>query len=122
MQFCRINALSRDRIRPFQKGSEGTLLGEGVGMLVLKRRADAERDGDRIYAVVRGIGTASDGRAKGLLAPRLEGELLALRRAYQTSGIDPMSIDLIEAHGPGTRVGAKTAIDCLRPIQRKSVG
>src|SRR3546814_2895901 len=85
MQFCRINALSRDRIRPFQKGSEGTLLGEGVGMLVLKRRADAERDGDRIYAVVRGIGTASDGRAKGLLAPRLEGELLAMRRAYQRS-------------------------------------
>src|SRR3546814_12093707 len=65
-----------------------SLLGEGVGMLVLKRRADAERDGDRIYAVVRGIGTASDGRAKGLLAPRLEGELLAMRRAYQSSGID----------------------------------
>src|SRR3546814_14690084 len=94
MQFCRINALSRDRIRPFQKGSEGTLLGEGVGMLVLKRRADAERDGDRIYAVVRGIGTASDGRAKGLLAPRLEGELLAMRRAYKSSGIDPMSIEI----------------------------
>ena len=116
MQFCRINALSRDRIRPFQKGSEGTLLGEGVGMLVLKRRADAERDGDRIYAVVRGIGTASDGRAKGLLAPRLEGELLAMRRAYQSSGIDPMSIDLIEAHGTGTSVGDKTEIDSLRAI------
>src|SRR3546814_15021013 len=85
-------------------------------MLVLKRRADAERDGDRIYAVVRGIGTASDGRAKGLLAPRLEGELLAMRRAYQSSGIDPMSIDLIEAHGTGTSVGDKTEIDSLRAI------
>ncbi|NGY05277.1 type I polyketide synthase [Solimonas terrae] len=116
MQFCRINALSRDRIRPFQKGSEGTLLGEGVGMLVLKRRADAERDGDRIYAVVRGIGTASDGRAKGLLAPRLEGEILAVRRAYQSSGIDPMSIDLIEAHGTGTSVGDKTEIESLRAV------
>lgn len=116
MQFCRINALSRDRIRPFQKGSEGTLLGEGVGMLVLKRRDDAERDGDRIYAVVRGIGTASDGRAKGLLAPRLEGEILAVRRAYQSSGIDPMSIDLIEAHGTGTSVGDKTEIDALRAV------
>lgn len=116
MQFCRINALSRDRIRPFQKGSEGTLLGEGVGMLVLKRRADAERDGDRIYAVVRGIGTASDGRAKGLLAPRLEGEVLAVRRAYQSSGIDPMSIDLIEAHGTGTSVGDKTEIEALRAV------
>src|SRR3546814_4533277 len=90
MQFCRINALSRDRIRPFQKGSEGTLLGEGVGMLVLKRRADAERDGDRIYAVVRGIGTASDGRAKGLLAPRLEGELLAMRSEEHTSELQSL--------------------------------
>src|SRR3546814_17967237 len=81
MQFCRINALSRDRIRPFQKGSEGTLLGEGVGMLVLKRRADAARDGDSIYAVVRGIGTESDGRAQGLPAPPPRGKLPDSRRA-----------------------------------------
>ena len=115
-QFCRINALSRDRIRPFQQGSDGTLLGEGVGMLVLKRRDDAERDGDRIYAVIQGIGTASDGRAKGLLAPRLEGEILAVRRAYQSSGIDPMTIDLIEAHGTGTAVGDKTEIESLTAV------
>ncbi len=116
IQFCRIGALSRDRIRPFQKDSDGTLLGEGIGMMVLKRRADAERDGDKIYAVIRGIGTASDGRAKGLLAPRLEGEILAMRRAYQSSGIDPMTIDLIEAHGTGTAVGDKTEIESLTSI------
>ncbi|HSW15281.1 MAG TPA: acyltransferase domain-containing protein, partial [Solimonas sp.] len=116
MQFCRIGALSRDRIRPFQKGSDGTLLGEGVGVLVLKRREDAERDGDRIYAVVQGIGTASDGRAKGLLAPRLEGEILAVQRAYRSSGLDPMSIDLIEAHGTGTAVGDKTEIESLTHV------
>lgn len=116
VQFCRINALSRDKIRPFQKGSEGTLLGEGVGMLVLKRRADAERDGDRIYALIRGVGTASDGRAKGLLAPRLEGEVLAMRRAYETSGIDPASVDLIEAHGTGTSIGDRTEIDSLNAV------
>ncbi|MES2684106.1 MAG: beta-ketoacyl synthase N-terminal-like domain-containing protein [Pseudomonadota bacterium] len=116
IQFCRINALSRDKIRPFQKGSEGTLLGEGVGLMVLKRRADAERDGDRIYAVIRGIGTASDGKAKGLLAPRLEGEVLAVRRAYETSGIDPDTIDLIEAHGTGTSIGDRTEIESLNTV------
>jgi len=116
MQFCRINALSRDRIRPFQKGADGTLLGEGVGVMVLKRREDAERDGDRIYAVIQGIGTASDGRAKGLLAPRLEGEILAIQRAYRSSGIDPMSVDLIEAHGTGTAVGDKTEIESLTSV------
>ncbi len=116
IQFCLINALSRDKIRPFQKGSVGTLLGEGVGMLVLKRLADAERDGDRIYAVIKGIGTASDGKAKGLLAPRLDGEVLALRRAYQSSGIDPTTVGLIEAHGTGTDAGDHVEIEALNTI------
>ncbi len=116
IQFCRINALSRDKIRPFQKGSEGTLLGEGVGLMVLKRRADAEADGDRIYAVIRGIGTASDGKAKGLLAPRLEGEVMAVRRAYESSGIDPDTVDLIEAHGTGTSIGDRTEIESLNTV------
>ncbi|MDR3417971.1 MAG: beta-ketoacyl synthase N-terminal-like domain-containing protein [Nevskia sp.] len=114
IQFCQIQALSHDRIRPFQRGADGTLLGEGVGMLVLKRLADAERDGDRIYAVIKGIGTSSDGKAKGLLAPRLEGQVLALRRAYAGSGIDPLSVDLIEAHGTGTAVGDRTEMDALQ--------
>ncbi|MES0872718.1 beta-ketoacyl synthase N-terminal-like domain-containing protein [Sinimarinibacterium thermocellulolyticum] len=116
IQFCQIQALSRDRLRPFQKGADGTLLGEGSGMLVLKRLADAEAAGDRIYAVIKGIGTASDGKAKGLLAPRLEGEVLALRRAYESSGIDPLTVDLIEAHGTGTVVGDKTEIEALTEV------
>ncbi|MGQ0529718.1 MAG: beta-ketoacyl synthase N-terminal-like domain-containing protein [Panacagrimonas sp.] len=116
IQFCQINALSRDRLRPFQKGSEGTLLGEGCGMLVLKRLADAERDGDKIYAVIKGIGVSSDGKAKGLLAPRLEGEILAMQRAYESSGIDPQTVDLVEAHGTGTSVGDKTEVESLNAI------
>jgi acyl transferase domain-containing protein/phosphopantetheinyl transferase len=116
MQFCQLNALSRGQLRPFQKGADGTLLGEGVGVLVLKRLADAERDGDRIYAVIKGIGTASDGKAKGLLTPRLEGEVLALRRAYESCGIDPATIGLIEAHGTGTKVGDKTEIESLTQL------
>ena len=116
IQFCQIQALSHGKLRPFQKGANGTLLGEGVGVMVLKRLDDAERDGDRIYAVIKGIGIASDGKAKGLLTPRLEGEVLALKRAYESSGIDPASIGLIEAHGTGTAVGDRTEIQSLSTL------
>ena len=116
MIFCQINALSRGKIRPFSTEAGGTLLGEGAGMLVLKRLADAEADGDRIYAVVKGLGTASDGRAKGLLAPRFEGEVLALKRAYEASGVDPRSVGLLEAHGTGIPLGDQTEIASLAEV------
>jgi acyl transferase domain-containing protein/phosphopantetheinyl transferase len=116
VQFSQIRALAEGQLRPFQKGHSGTLLGEGLGMLVLKRRADAERDGDRIYALIQGIGTSSDGRAKGLLTPRPEGQVLAVRRAYESSGVDPDTVDLIEAHGTGTDVGDRTEIQTLQAI------
>lgn len=116
VQFSQIRALAHGQLRPFEKGHSGTLLGEGVGMLVLKRLADAERDGDRIYSVIQGIGVASDGRAKGLLTPRLEGQVLALRRAYEHCDIDPMSIDLIEAHGTGTDIGDRTEVQTLQSV------
>src|SRR5947199_219374 len=77
-------------------------------MLLLKRLADAERDGDRIYAVIQGIGGSSDGRAKGLTAPRPEGQMLALKRAYAKAGISPTTVGLFEAHGTGTVVGDRT--------------
>lgn len=122
MQFCQIGALSHGQLRPFQKGADGTLLGEGVGVLVLKKLSLAEADGDRIYAVIKGIGSASDGKAKGLLTPRLEGEVLALKRAYESSGIDPATIGLVEAHGTGTRVGDKTEIESLTSLFGPRVG
>ena len=79
--FCQLGALSRrEQIRPFDKMADGTILGEGLGMIVLKRREDAERDSDRIYAVIKGVGVASDGRALHVMAPRIEGDELALRR------------------------------------------
>ncbi|TJY56719.1 acyltransferase domain-containing protein [Sinimarinibacterium sp. CAU 1509] len=113
MIFSQINALARDQIRPFQKGANGTLLGEGCGVLVLKRLEDAERDGDRIYAVIKGIGVASDGKAKGLFAPRQEGQVVALRRAYESCGIDPATIGLIEAHATGIALGDRTEVRSL---------
>jgi len=115
--FCMLGAISRrQQIRPFDRDADGTLLGEGVGLLVLKRRRDAERDGDRIYALVKGVGTSSDGRALGLLAPRLEGEELALRRAYASAGLEPRTVGLVEAHGTGTAVGDTTEIRALSRV------
>ena len=117
MIFCQLGALSRTgQIRPFDARADGTLLGEGAGFVVLKRRADAERDGDRAYAVVRAVGTASDGRGMGLLSPRVEGEELALRRAYELSGIEPATIGLLEAHGTATAVGDATELQALARV------
>jgi acyl transferase domain-containing protein/phosphopantetheinyl transferase len=115
--FSQLKALSKKgMIRPFDSDADGTLLAEGVGMVVLKRLEDAERDGDRIYAVIRGIGTASDGRALGLLAPRFEGEELALRRAYEAAGVDPRTVGMIEAHGTATTVGDAVEVQALTAV------
>jgi acyl transferase domain-containing protein len=117
MLFCAIQAMSRhSELRPFDKKADGTMLGEGVGVLVLRRTRDAERDGSRIYAVIRGVGTASDGRGKGLLAPRLEGQELAIRRAYEQDGVDPRTVELVEAHGTGIPLGDATEIAALTRV------
>lgn len=115
MVFCGLAALSRDKIRPFDATSSGTLLGEGVGMVVLKKLRDAQRDGDRIYAVIKGVGSSSDGKALGLLAPRLEGEVLALQRAYGDT-IAPETIGLVEAHGTGIPLGDRTEVQSLTAV------
>ncbi len=117
MIFSQLGALSRSsHLRPFDKDADGTMLGEGIGMMVLKRLKDAVRDGHRIYAVVKGVGSSSDGRGKGLLAPRLEGEELALRRAYEASGVEPSSIGLIEAHGTAIPLGDATELQALMNV------
>jgi phosphopantetheine--protein transferase-like protein len=122
MIFCLLDALSHTIIRPFDKAADGTQLGEGLGILVLKRLRDAEADCDRIYAVIKGVGTSSDGKALGLLAPRLEGEILALKRAYQGADIDPATIGLIEAHGTGIPLGDQTEIQALSSLFGKRKG
>ena len=115
--FSFLGALSgRGRVRPFEEGSDGTLLGEGLGAVVLKRQRDALEDGDRIYALVREVGQASDGKGHGLLAPSVDGETLAIRRAYSASGIDPKSVTLIEAHGTGIPLGDQTEVSALRQV------
>ena len=109
--FSGVRALSKNgRCRAFDSQADGIVLGEGIGVVVLKRLADAERDGDRIYGVIRAIAGSSDGRHLGLTAPRTEGQMRALHRAYDRGGVGPESIGLMEAHGTGTVVGDRTEL------------
>ena len=115
--FSKTPAFSKgDRLRAFSADSDGMLAGEGIGMLVLKRLEDAQRDQDRIYAVIRGVGTSSDGHFKSIYAPRAGGQAKALRRAYAASGYSPASVELIEAHGTGTNAGDPAEFEGLREV------
>ncbi|MCS6864889.1 MAG: beta-ketoacyl synthase N-terminal-like domain-containing protein [Gemmataceae bacterium] len=117
--FSKTHALSpRGRCRPFDAEADGIALAEGVGVAILKRLADAERDGDRIYAVIKGVGASSDGRDKGLTAPRAEGQLRALHRAYAQARISPARVGLVEAHGTGTVVGDQTEARAIGQLFR----
>lgn len=115
--FDAMQALSLSSvIQPFDEDCDGTIPGEGVGVLVLKRLSDVEPDFDRVYALIKGVGSSSDGRAKGVTAPRVEGEELALRRAYEMAEVAPQSVGLIEAHGTGTPVGDAAEVQALRNV------
>jgi acyl transferase domain-containing protein len=106
VSFSAAQALSRTgRCRSFDADADGMTLAEGAGCLVLKRLADAERDGDRVYAVIRGVAGSSDGRHLGLTAPRQEGQVKAVRRTYAEAGMSPSEVGLVEAHGTGTPTG-----------------
>jgi malonyl CoA-acyl carrier protein transacylase len=114
IQFSKIGALSPDGSRPFDAGANGFVMGEGCAMFLLKRLADAERDGDKVYAVIRGIGASSDGKGKGITAPNPAGQVKAVQRAYEDAGVDPATIGLIEAHGTSTPVGDPVELESVR--------
>lgn len=115
--FSSVHALSpTGRSRAFDGSADGIALGEGVACVVLKRLADAERDGDRIYGVIKGLGSSSDGRSLGLTAPRPEGQRSALERAYRNAGVSPAEVGLVEAHGTGTVVGDRTELAILSEV------
>ncbi|MEV7098338.1 beta-ketoacyl synthase N-terminal-like domain-containing protein [Amycolatopsis sp. NPDC051045] len=102
--------------RPFSADSDGMVLGEGIVLFALKRLVDAERDGDAVYAVIRGVGTSSDGRGTAVYTPLPEGQVRALRRAYQAAGYPPGTVELVEAHGTGTRAGDAAETAALRQV------
>ncbi len=114
LAFSSVHALSpTGQCRTFDASADGIALGEGVATIVLKRLADAERDGDRIYAVIKGVGGASDGKSLGLTAPRAQGQQRTLERAYRRAGVSPRDVGLVEAHGTGTVVGDRTELETL---------
>jgi polyketide synthase 13 len=101
------------RIKSFSADADGYARSEGGGMLVLKRLADARRDGDEILAVIAGSAINHDGRSNGMLAPNPDAQADVLRRAYHDAGINPRTVDYIEAHGTGTILGDPIEADAL---------
>ena len=119
MCFSKTPALSPSGdAKPFDASADGTALGEGLGMLVMKRLEDAVKDGDRIYSVLKGVGSSSDGKGKAIYAPSSEGQARALRNAYKVTGIEPSTVELAEAHGTGTTVGDGVELDALTEVYR----
>lgn len=116
MGFAQLRALSLSgRCAPFDASADGLLVGEGAALFVLKRLRDALRDGDVIHAVIRGIGLSND-RAGNLLAPAREGQVRAMRRAYEQAQCSPHQVDYIECHATGTPVGDAVEWSSLREL------
>ncbi|MFF5703269.1 aminotransferase class I/II-fold pyridoxal phosphate-dependent enzyme [Streptomyces sp. NPDC012794] len=116
--LCRIGAISRSgRCLPFGAKADGFVLGEGAGVLVLRPLSDALAAGDRVYAVIRGVGTANDGTVQGGMHPQAAGQLRALRRAYRDADLTPDAVGYLEAHGTGTTVGDPVELAVLRELR-----
>ena len=121
MSFSKTPAFSKSgKITPFADDADGMLIGEGLGMLVLKRLEDAERDGDNVYAVIKGIGTSSDGRFKSVYAPRPSGQAMAMERTYEDAGYGADTVGLIEAHGTGTGAGDAAELTSMNMVFGKN--
>ncbi|RMD99167.1 MAG: polyketide synthase, partial [Deltaproteobacteria bacterium] len=116
IQFSKIGALSPNLSCPFDHRANGFVMGEGCGLIILKRLSDAIRDGDEIFALIRGIGGSSDGKGKGITAPNPIGQELAIQRAFEDAGYGPESVQLIEAHGTSTKVGDVVEFQSLMKI------
>ena len=122
MCFSKTPALSpTGDCRPFDKSADGTIIGDGLGVLVLKRLADARRDKDTIHAVIRSVGSSSDGKGTAIYTPAASGQAKALRNAYTAAEISPESIELIEAHATGTKVGDATEVASLSTVFREAI-
>ncbi len=116
VKFSKIGALSPDGSRPYADGANGFVMGEGAAVFLLKRLVDAERDGDKIYAVIRGLGASSDGKGKGITAPNPIGQQRAIERAWKNAGVPPETVGLIEGHGTSTAVGDVVEVGSLNAV------
>jgi len=119
MGFSALHALSPSGVcAPFSAAADGLVVGEGCGMVVLKRLDDALRDGDHIHATIAGIGLSNDVQGS-LFSPASEGQLRAMKQAYRNAQWLPHSVDLIECHGTGTPVGDAVELDSLRQLRQR---
>ncbi len=115
--FSQLTALSRQgRCAPFDQSADGLLVGEGAAFFVLKRHADALRDGDAIHGIIRGIGLSND-VAGSLLSPSSTGQVRAMRTAYARAGWTTDAPDLIECHGTGTARGDRVEVESLMELR-----
>ncbi|MCY9087828.1 non-ribosomal peptide synthetase [Bacillus inaquosorum] len=115
ISYSKAGMLSKDgRCKTFSADANGYVRGEGVGMVMLKKLADAERDGNHIYGVIRGTAENHGGRANTLTSPNPKAQADLLVRAYRQAGIDPNTVTYIEAHGTGTELGDPIEINGLK--------
>ncbi|MDG9710668.1 acyltransferase domain-containing protein [Streptomyces sp. DH10] len=115
--FRRAGALAPDgRCKPFSAAADGIGRGEGCAAVILKRLSDAERDGDRVLAVIRATAVNSDGRSNGLMAPNPAAQQALLESAYARAGLTPAQVDYVEAHGTGTPLGDPIEAGALRAV------
>jgi acyl transferase domain-containing protein/NAD(P)-dependent dehydrogenase (short-subunit alcohol dehydrogenase family) len=119
IKFCKIGALSATGSRPYADGADGFVMGEGAAIFLFKRLADAERDGDNIYAVLRGVGGSSDGKGKGITAPNPIGQKICMERAWQNAGLSPATATMIEGHGTSTSVGDAVELQSMVDVLKE---
>ena len=117
--FSRVGALSDNEMKVYDRNANGFIPGEGCGFAVLKDFELAKRDGDGIYALIRGYGLSSDGKG-GIMTPSVEGQALALKKAYDLCDYTIDEVDFIEGHGTGTEVGDRVELEAIRSLLRDS--
>ncbi len=113
--FSNARAMSATGTRPFDADADGLIVGEGYVAVVMKTLKRALDDGDKVLAVVRGLGVSSDGKGKSLWAPRKEGQTKAMERAYR-DGLEVADLDYVEAHATATKLGDATELNTLKGI------
>src|ERR1043165_5838162 len=114
--FAQLPGLAPRESRPFDVAAEGVVFGDCAEIIALKRLQDALNDGDRILAVIRGIGLSSDGKSPSINVPQTKGQAIAIRKAYESSSVDITTIQYVEAHATATTVGDAVEFRALKEV------